>query len=152
MAKAAAVDFWKNEPEALEMLRLDRTLVKPCEMKKGDRDGYPDGHMYVKFWSKKQPEVVDQYKKSINEADRPGFYPGCWARAVYTPVPYKNGSNYGVMLALHCLQKVRDDEPLGNPTVSADDAFDPVDDGSGNKPWDGAEPGSKPITADDCPF
>ena len=75
------------------------------------------GKIYVRASTQFKPQVVDQNRVAIFDADK--VYPGCYCRAVVAPYTYDNSGNRGVSFSLEAVQFIRDGERIGGG-VSAD--------------------------------
>lgn len=69
------------------------------------------------------PFVVDAMVQPI--IDPTQVYSGMWGNVSVSFFPYNNAGKKGIGCGLNGLQKIRDDEPLGN-RVTAQDAFKPA--------------------------
>jgi hypothetical protein len=122
---------------------------KPLELpfrdsKDKPKIGLPPGWTLVNAKTKtRRPGLVDQKVQDIvTPAD---FYGGCWAQATVNAYAWefknmKKGASFG----LGNIQKVRDDEPLGNATRAEDD-FDAIDVPEGAS-GDNAKPSGDPLS------
>lgn len=78
-----------------------------------------------------RPGVVDENVNDI--IDQSAIYSGAWFRCQVHAYAYDMKGNKGVTFALDNVQKLRDDETLGNGKPPANKAFAPVGGGSGTK-------------------
>ena len=80
----------------------------------------------------RRPGIVDsKLQDIIDDAD---VYSGAWYRAQVRAFAYEQAGNKGVSFGLQNVQKLRDDDPLGNGRIPASKAFEPVGDvGEGAK-------------------
>jgi hypothetical protein len=78
------------------------------------------GMWFVNAKSDNKPEIVDVKLQPIIDAKE--IYSGMWGRASCNMYPYDNMS-MGVGCGLNNLQKLRDDENLGNSGTKAEDDF-----------------------------
>lgn len=129
--KAADRDFVKG-------LRLPFRRTQEKQYK-----GYDiDGGIYIAPWSNNRPGIVDARLRDITV---PGdVWPGQLARATVNPFAYATSGNRGVSLGLNNVQICKTDGERLDGRRSANEDFDPFDDGSGT---DGASPAD-----DDMPF
>ena len=85
------------------------------------------GCYFVNANSTSQPQIVDRAVQPI--LDRGEVYSGCFIRASINFYAFNSNGNKGVACGLGNIQKVKDGEPLGGRSSSADDfATDPDDD------------------------
>jgi hypothetical protein len=73
----------------------------------------------------RRPGIVDAKLQDI--IDDSDVYSGAWYRAQVRAFAYENAGNKGVSFGLQNVQKLRDDDPLGNGRIPASKAFEPVD-------------------------
>ena len=73
----------------------------------------------------RRPGIVDSKLQDI--IDDSDVYSGAWYRAQVRAFAYENAGNKGVSFGLQNVQKLRDDDPLGNGRIPASKAFEPVD-------------------------
>lgn len=85
--------------------------------------GHEEGAIFLNLKTKQRPGVVDQNVQDI--IDESQFYAGCWARASVNAFAYDQKGNRGVSFGLGNIQKVKDDEPLGNRAKPEQD-FAPI--------------------------
>lgn len=121
--KAAIRDKWGDKP--------------PKRLKSPFRDGsdFSDDYDYIddddviivarRYEKYGAPAIVDQNVEPIESPSE--FYSGCWAIADIEFYGYDRTSAKGVAVILNCIQKVKDDEPLGGGKVDPKDSFKPVE-------------------------
>lgn len=73
----------------------------------------------------RRPGIVDAKLQDI--IDDSDVYSGAWYRAQVRAFAYDQAGNKGVSFGLQNVQKLRDDDPLGNGRIPASKAFEPVD-------------------------
>lgn len=93
-------------------------------------DGQAFGEEYKGCWvftassrADHAPFVVDTMVQTI--IDPTQVYSGMWGNVSVSFFPYNNAGKKGIGCGLNGVQKIRDDEPLGN-RVTAQDAFKPA--------------------------
>jgi hypothetical protein len=121
-AEAAARDKWGDKiPKTLRSpFRLNEELDSPIV-------GIGDDWIIMSFSANedRRPGLVDaKLQDIIDDAD---IYSGAWYRAQVRAFAYDQAGNKGVSFGLQNVQKLRDDDPLGNGRMPASKAFDPVD-------------------------
>jgi hypothetical protein len=75
----------------------------------------------------RRPGIVDAKLQDIIANDESEVYSGAWFRAQVRAFAYDTAGNKGVSFGLQNVQKLRDDDPLGNGRIPASKAFEPVD-------------------------
>lgn len=139
----AAVEEWG--PKAQELLKTGQ-LKNPFITKDAERYGYPKGSIYIRPWSKFQPQVVSRYGDENGqpleiptarvEAE---LYAGAKVRAYVRPFPYDTAGNRGISFNLGNMQKLGDGERLDN-RVSATEQFEALEDlGKAEHPFGGQD-------------
>ena len=121
-ANAAAQDKWGDKiPKTLRSpFRLNEELEAPII-------GIGDDWTIMSFSANedRRPGIVDaKLQDIIDDAD---VYSGAWFRAQVRAFGYDTAGNKGVSFGLQNVQKLRDDDPLGNGRIPASKAFEPVD-------------------------
>ena len=121
-AEAAAKDKWGDKiPKTLRSpFRLNEELDNPVV-------GIGDDWVIVSFSANadRRPGIVDaKLQDIIDDAD---VYSGAWYRAQVNAYAYDKAGNKGVAFGLNNVQKLRDDDPLGNGRIPASKAFEPVE-------------------------
>ena len=111
-----------------------RPPILPNPLHDGDgtrQDGTPYGEECKGMWiltasckENRPPFVVDQQVQPI--IDPRGIYSGCWGNASVNFFGYFAAGKKGIGCGLNGVQLVRQDEPLGGGTVTAEQAFQPV--------------------------
>lgn len=143
--KYSIVLIWPKDGTDLSQLKEDiseairkkwgdkppRGLKIPVRDGDVEREGKPEfeGCWFATFSAKADeghaaPTVVGPDKQPISEASQ-RFYPGCWARVMYSCYAYDTSGNRGVGLGLQHVQKCHDDEPF--VAISSADEFDAVE-------------------------
>jgi hypothetical protein len=117
--KAEAEEYFKGQ--------VPRTARNPL-IKVSDTDyaqkyeGFNDGDVMIRPWSKFQPGIVDGRLQDITiESD---VWAGQLFRATVTPAGYDNSGNKGVLLFLNNLQQAKADEPRMDGRKSAAASFE----------------------------
>ena len=121
-AELAAKEKWGDKiPKTLRNpFRLNEELENPIV-------GIGDDWVIMSFSAKadRRPGIVDaSLQDIIDEAD---VYSGAWYRAQVNAYAYDKAGNKGVAFGLQNVQKIKDDDPLGNGRIPASKAFEPVD-------------------------
>lgn len=121
-ANAAAQDKWGDKiPKTLRSpFRLNEELEAPII-------GIGDDWTIMSFSANedRRPGIVDaKLQDIIDDAD---VYSGAWYRCQVRAFAYDTAGNKGVSFGLQNVQKLRDDDPLGNGRIPASKAFEPVD-------------------------
>ena len=118
---AAKEKFGDKIPKTLRSpFRLNEELDNPVP-------GIGDDWVIMSFSAKadRRPGIVDaNLQDIIDEAD---VYSGAWYRAQVNAYGYDTAGNKGVAFGLQNVQKLRDDDPLGNGRIPASKAFEPVE-------------------------
>lgn len=129
-AEAVAKEKWGDKiPKTLRSpFRLNEELEAPII-------GIGDDWTIMSFSANedRRPGIVDSKLQDI--IDDSDVYSGAWYRAQVRAFAYDTAGNKGVSFGLQNVQKVKDDDPLGNGRIPASKAFEPVDvpnDGSAN--------------------
>lgn len=93
-----------------------------------DLDEQPEfeGHYFMNVTSLRKPGIVDRRRVPIT--DSTAVYSGCYARVDINAAPFNFEGTKGVSFYLNNVQFVRDGEPLGASSESAETAFDALDD------------------------
>ena len=121
-AEIAARDKWGDKiPKTLRSpFRLNEELENPVI-------GIGDDWVIMSFSANedRRPGIVDSKLQDI--IDDSDVYSGAWYRAQVRAFAYENAGNKGVSFGLQNVQKLRDDDPLGNGRIPASKAFEPVD-------------------------
>lgn len=121
-AEAVAKEKWGDKiPKTLRSpFRLNEELEAPIE-------GIGDDWTVMSFSANedRRPGLVDAKLQDI--IDDTDVYSGAWYRAQVRAFAYDTAGNKGVSFGLQNVQKLRDDDPLGNGRIPASKAFDPVD-------------------------
>ena len=121
-AGLAAQEKWGDKiPKTLRSpFRLNEELEAPII-------GIGDDWTIMSFSANedRRPGIVDaKLQDIIDDAD---VYSGAWYRCQVRAFAYDTAGNKGVSFGLQNVQKLRDDEPLGNGRIPASKAFEPVD-------------------------
>lgn len=121
-AEAAAKEKWGDKiPKTLRSpFRLNEELENPIV-------GIGDDWTIMSFSANedRRPGIVDANLQDI--LDDSDVYSGAWYRAQVRAFAYENTGNKGVAFGLQNVQKLRDDEPLGNGRIPASKAFEAVE-------------------------
>ena len=122
VAEMAAREKWGDKiPKTLRSpFRTNEELENPIV-------GIGDDWIIMSFSANedRRPGIVDsKLQDIIDDAD---VYSGAWYRAQVRAFAYENAGNKGVSFGLQNVQKLRDDDPLGNGRIPASKAFEPVD-------------------------
>lgn len=131
--KDVAKDFFKGQ-----VPRTARNpLIQASETDYPEKyDGFNDGDVFIRPWSKFQPGLVDGALNDITiESD---VWAGQLWRATVTPSGYDTSGNRGVMLFLNAMQMAKADEPRMDGRKSARDSFEALEDASAAAPSEGA--------------
>jgi Protein of unknown function (DUF2815) len=132
-AHNAATEKWGDKiPKTLRSpFRLNEELEAPIV-------GIGDDWIIMSFSANedRRPGIVDARLQDIIATDETEVYSGAWFRAQVRAFAYDTAGNKGVSFGLQNVQKLRDDDPLGNGRIPASKAFEPVD-----VPSDGASGG-----------
>ena len=121
-AEMAAREKWGDKiPKTLRSpFRTNEELENPIV-------GIGDDWIIMSFSANedRRPGIVDsKLQDIIDDAD---VYSGAWYRAQVRAFAYESAGNKGVSFGLQNVQKLRDDDPLGNGRIPASKAFEPVD-------------------------
>jgi hypothetical protein len=121
-AHAAATEKWGDKiPKTLRSpFRINEELEAPIV-------GIGDDWVIMSFSANedRRPGIVDnKLQDIIDDAD---VYSGAWYRCQVRAFAYDTAGNKGVSFGLQNVQKLRDDDPLGNGRIPASKAFEPVD-------------------------
>lgn len=123
-AQAAATEKWGDKlPKTLRSpFRLNEELDNPVV-------GIGDDWVIISFSANadRRPGIVDAKNQDIIANDETEVYSGAWYRAQVNAYPYDKAGNKGVAFGLNNVQKLRDDDPLGNGRIPASKAFEPVE-------------------------
>lgn len=121
-AEAVAREKWGDKiPKTLRSpFRVNEELENPVQ-------GIGDDWIIMTFSANedRRPGIVDAKLQDI--IDDSDVYSGAWYRAQVRAFAYENAGNKGVSFGLQNVQKLRDDDPLGNGRIPASKAFEPVD-------------------------
>jgi len=121
-AEMAAREKWGDKiPKTLRSpFRTNEELENPIV-------GIGDDWIIMSFSANedRRPGIVDSKLQDI--IDDSDVYSGAWYRAQVRAFAYENAGNKGVSFGLQNVQKLRDDDPLGNGRIPASKAFEPVD-------------------------
>ena len=121
-AEAVAREKWGDKiPKTLRSpFRLNAELEAPIV-------GIGDDWAVMSFSANedRRPGLVDNKLQDI--IDDTDVYSGAWYRAQVRAFAYDTAGNKGVSFGLQNVQKLRDDDPLGNGRIPASKAFEPVD-------------------------
>lgn len=121
----------KTAIEAAKAIAKERFGGKiPANIKTPLRDGdteRPDDPAYANSYfinanSKKKPEVVDKYKKPMEDLTQ--LYSGCYGHVSVVMYPYNTNGNKGIACGLSNIMKCADGEPLGSKSTAAADFAD----------------------------
>lgn len=123
-AENAAIEKWGADRK--KWPKVMKSPFRDGDEERADTKGYKDA-IFITASSKQKPGVVNQKRERIEETDEPGFYAGCYARAVLIAFAYDTAGNRGVSFSLQNLQKLRDGEPFTG-RKAAEDEFDEVED------------------------
>jgi hypothetical protein len=118
-AAAAASEKWGSSiPKTMRSpFRKNEELDNPIP-------GVPDDAIVMTFSAKedRRPGVVDAQLNDI--IDDSECYSGAWFRAQVRAYGYDQAGNKGVAFGMENVQKLRDDDPLGNGKIPASKAFE----------------------------
>jgi hypothetical protein len=121
-AEAVAREKWGDKiPKILRSpFRLNEELEAPIV-------GIGDDWVIMSFSANedRRPGIVDSKLQDI--IDDSDVYSGAWYRAQVRAFAYEKAGNKGVSFGLQNVQKIKDDDPLGNGRIPASKAFEPVD-------------------------
>lgn len=121
-AELAAKEKWGDKiPKTLRSpFRLNEELENPII-------GIGDDWVIMSFSANedRRPGIVGPNLQDI--IDDSEVYSGAWYRAQVRAFAYENAGNKGVSFGLQNVQKLRDDDPLGNGRIPASKAFEPVE-------------------------
>ena len=125
-AEYGAQDKWGDKiPKTLRSpFRLNEELEAPII-------GIGDDWTIMSFSANedRRPGIVDaKLQDIIDDAD---VYSGAWYRCQVRAFAYDTAGNKGVSFGLQNVQKLRDDDPLGNGRIPASKAFEPVESAAG---------------------
>lgn len=128
--KTANSDLIKNkfpdEATRKQVIQQLRNPFRDGDLPNGEGniyDGYP-GNWYVRAWTKSRPKVIDSGKMDILDSSE--IYSGCWGRATIQPFYYNTKGNKGISYFINVVQKIRDDDQLGDGGRRSIDEFDVV--------------------------
>ena len=132
-AELAAKEKWGDKiPKTLRSpFRTNEELENPIV-------GIGDDWVIMSFSANedRRPGIVDAKNQDIiDDAD---VYSGSWYRAQVNAYGYDKAGNKGVAFGLQNVQKIKDDDPIGNGRIPASKAFEPVE---------GAAEGAKTATS-----
>jgi len=123
---AAREKFGDKIPKTLRSpFRLNEELDNPVV-------GIGDNWVIVSFSANadRRPGIVDaKLQDIIDDAD---VYSGSWYRAQVNAYGYDKAGNKGVAFGLQNVQKIKDDDPIGNGRIPASKAFEPVEGAAGD--------------------
>lgn len=123
-AQLAAQEKWGDKiPKTLRNpFRLNEELDVPIV-------GIGDDWVIMSFSANadRRPGIVDAKCEDIIANDEQEVYSGAWYRAQVRAYAYEKAGNKGVAFGLQNVQKLRDDDPIGNGRIPASKAFEPVD-------------------------
>lgn len=104
--------------------------IRDCA-EKLDLAGYEEGWHYINTKAGFQPQVVDQKRQAIIDAER--IFPGCWCRfhLIAYAWSHKTGGK-GVSFSLEAVQLVKEDERFDGRRDAAE-LFDPIGDVDGDE-------------------
>jgi hypothetical protein len=121
-AELVAKENWGDKiPKTLRSpFRTNEELENPVP-------GIGDDWIIMSFSSTedRRPGIVDSKLQDI--IDDVDVYSGAWYRAQVRAFAFENAGNKGVSFGLQNVQKLRDDDPLGNSRLPASKAFDAVE-------------------------
>ena len=126
-AELAAKEKWGDKiPKTLRSpFRTNEELENPIV-------GIGDDWIIMSFSANedRRPGIVDAKNQDIiDDAD---VYSGAWYRAQVRAFAYETAGNKGVSFGLQNVQKIKDDDPLGNGRLPASKAFEPVEGAAGD--------------------
>jgi hypothetical protein len=126
-AELAAKEKWNDKiPKTLRSpFRTNEELENPIV-------GIGDDWVIMSFSANedRRPGIVDAKNQDIiDDAD---VYSGAWYRAQVRAFAYETAGNKGVSFGLQNVQKIKDDDPLGNGRIPASKAFEPVEGATGD--------------------
>ena len=127
-AELAAKEKWGDKiPKTLRSpFRTNEELENPIV-------GIGDDWIIMSFSANedRRPGIVDAKNQDIiDDAD---VYSGAWYRAQVRAFAYETAGNKGVSFGLQNVQKIKDDDPLGNGRIPASKAFEPVEGAAGGE-------------------
>jgi hypothetical protein len=121
-ARAAATEKWGDKiPKNLRNpFRLNEELDNPVV-------GIGNDWIIVSFSANadRRPGIVDAKNQDI--IDEAEVYSGAWYRAQVRAYAYDKAGNKGVAFGLQNVQKLRNDDPIGNGRIPASKAFEPIE-------------------------
>lgn len=121
--EAACADFKsKNNGKLPKNFKMP---LRDGDDEREDDEAYA-GHYFVNASSLRQPLVLDADKEEILDKDE--FYSGCYGRAVINFYFFDKAGNKGVAAGLNAVMKLKDGEPLGGASASAEDFDDDFED------------------------
>jgi hypothetical protein len=114
----AAKDKWPNQmPKGL------RSPIRDCA-EKPDYEGFDEGKVFFRAWSKSRPGLIDNRKQKILVPD--DVWAGQLARFAVRPFAYDVSGNRGVLLALDHVLIVKKDMPRIDGRSSPENVFKDV--------------------------
>ena len=132
-AELAAKEKWGDKiPKTLRSpFRTNEELENPIV-------GIGDDWVIMSFSANedRRPGIVGPTLQDI--IDDSDVYSGAWYRAQVRAFAYETAGNKGVSFGLQNVQKIKDDDPIGNGRIPASKAFEPVE---------GAAEGAKTATS-----
>jgi hypothetical protein len=119
----AAAEKWGGK--GLDMLKNGqlRTPFRDASEKAGYA-GFTDGKIFVNFWTKSKPGVIDG---QLNDLAPEDCYPGMVGRVTYSAFAYDNSGNRGVSLFLGNVQITDLTTPRLDGRIAANKDFDATD-------------------------
>lgn len=103
--------------------KLPSNLKLPLHDGDEERDGDEyTGMLYFNASTTHKPSIFNRRREPVT--DRSEVYSGCYANVAVNFFAFNKGGNIGISAGLQAIQKVRDGERLGGPSVSADDFED----------------------------
>jgi hypothetical protein len=123
-AELAAKEKWGDKiPKTLRSpFRTNEELENPVV-------GIGDDWTIMSFSANedRRPGIVDAKNQDIIADHEEQVYSGAWFRAQVRAFAYETAGNKGVSFGLQNVQKIKDDDPLGNGRIPASKAFEPVE-------------------------
>lgn len=124
-AFAAAKEKWGDK--AADMFKSGKLRSPIRDATEKEFSGYDEGSLFVNFWSKQAPGVVDQRLQDIIRAE--DVYPGALGRVTYRAFAYDTQGNKGVSFGLQNFQLADASTPRLDGRRAAKDEFAPLDSG-----------------------
>lgn len=98
-----------------------RTPLRDGDVERPDDPAYANSY-FLNANSRNKPEVVDKYKKPMEDLTQ--LYSGCYGHVSVVMYPYNTNGNKGIACGLSNIMKCADGEPLGSKSTAASDFAD----------------------------